>query len=272
LTSSYRGELVTLTEDGEYALFYYRQNFELWNMKTNRKIQTFSTTQGNSFAYSSTISFSPTMDIMTMMNNQGEILIWNVDSGSIIGYFNERRQGMDSLYMDFSPDGQYLIATDAYSQGNVWDIENRKLYKKFPVPGRGIHKFSHNGDRVISTSNIATYIYDFYTGEILHSYQSRNESGYNYGISSFIKQSPGKRYVLISGSKNALLLDLEQDAKIVKTFKNCTRYDSFNGVGAAFIDEGKSVLIICSDGTRRVWDISDLQDNTNLKNWRMYDK
>jgi WD40 repeat protein len=69
------------------------------------------------------LAFSPKEHTVATLDYEGELLLWDVDSGGCEYLETDEAFGEDSDCLAFSPDGTKIAAGNAYGQLRIWDVE-----------------------------------------------------------------------------------------------------------------------------------------------------
>jgi WD40 repeat protein len=105
--NSIEGFAANYSSDGKYMVSANRDSIKIWEVSTRKQIRSFTTKE--KFGTVTTISFSPNGKYVLSATDNGEIIIWDVITGSIIeDWFVDYENTVCSVV--FSPDGRSILS------------------------------------------------------------------------------------------------------------------------------------------------------------------
>ncbi len=119
--------------------------------------------------------FSPDSNVLAACDSQGDIWLWDVDSGKqtlTLKINLARYQGNATNSLEFSPDGMHLTAT-AVEFVSLWDLRtgtetaelNHYAASSSALPDSGSSWFSPDGHSVVLAASHEIRVYDVETGQ-----------------------------------------------------------------------------------------------------------
>ena len=130
--------------DGTQIATAARDNFiRIWDTSTMALIREIQMPAEHVFFERAEVRFSPDGKLLATANRNA-ILIWDAESGALLGKLNEIRE--DFTAVDWSPNG-HLLAAGSGASTTVWDANNFRLTIKFPT-GAGQVKWAADGRRL----------------------------------------------------------------------------------------------------------------------------
>ena len=198
-------------------------------------------------------AFSPDAKSVVFGNNQGTILVFNVDTGEQVG---EPYEGHTKsvLCLSFSSDGQYFASGSMDMTINIWDVDRRKVKISLLKHTRAVTtvNFSPSGNNVISGSLDGTIlIWNAFTGEVLREIECEG------GVSS-VTYSPNELYILAGGWQWIRMWkvdDVKAPPKVFEVDKSILRV-AFSPDGSRFVSLNDRQDVI------RIWDASWGEEET----------
>ena len=140
-------------------------------------------------------AFSPDRRLIVFGNNQGTILVWDIDTGEQDGEPLKGHTGYVSC-LSFSSDGKYLASGSKDTTIMIWDMDRREA-RTGPLRGHTRRvtavDFSRSGNSVVSGSLDGTVlVWNAFNGEMLREIKCEAEV---YSVT----YSPNKLFVLAGG-------------------------------------------------------------------------
>jgi WD40 repeat protein/serine/threonine protein kinase len=179
----------------------------------------------------SDVAFAPDGKTALSSSQQGQILLWDIETASIIGELLGHSAWVPSIQV--SPDGSRALSASMDKTLILWDLESREAILTLEGDeGFRIAKFSPDGQEILAGDDVGNLIlWDANTGEELRRLEGHSARVWDISI------APNGLYAL-SGStdKSAILWNL-QTGDIEKTYP----YES-DVVSLAFVDTEYFVL------------------------------
>lgn len=264
---------IALSPDGKYLLSGSNdKTLKLWEVSTGREIRTLI---GHTQEVMS-VAFSPdgkhavsSDDHSTSMDNENNILLWNIEKGVVVKKIPIRRkEGKEwergyTPSVVFSPDGRHIAAGVSISNENfiiIYDLETGRSVKEFsggPEHFPTYIAFSPDGNYLVSGSgglfadiskDNAVRLWDVKTGK-----EIKRFIGHTKGIMS-VAFSPDGGY-LASGSRDeTVILWNIKSGKKERIFNNHGPYASI-----AFSPDGK-YLVSAAFSDIKLWNVTTGQN------------
>ena len=112
---------VAFSADGKLLASARDGTWEVWDLKTEMLVRRLQQNEEKSIH---SLAFSPTEHTVATLDYDGELLLWDVDSGGCEYLETDEAFGTeDSDCLAFSPDGTKIAAGNAYGQLRIWDVE-----------------------------------------------------------------------------------------------------------------------------------------------------
>lgn len=107
---------------------------QIWNVKTGEQ-EHLLLAQGDGGLVPWAVAFSPIGPEIAVSNDDGSITMWNSETGEAINEFT----GVEVMkpheeairYLEYSPDGKYLIASSSDRTGSIIDVKTRTVLQRF---------------------------------------------------------------------------------------------------------------------------------------------
>jgi WD40 repeat protein len=154
---------VSISPDGEQAIWGGWSTLELWDITTGREIRTFPV-DVVCMIYSAV--FSPDGKLILSGSENPAVKLWDTVTGYEIRTFIGHT---DSVYsVVFSPDGRQALSGSGDKTIKLWDVATGREIMTFSGHASGVYSvvFSPDGKRVLSSSGDGTIrIWDIVTGK-----------------------------------------------------------------------------------------------------------
>ncbi|PAV14667.1 nucleotide-binding-oligomerization-domain like receptor [Pyrrhoderma noxium] len=210
LTATYSPDgryIIVASEDGVIRKWDAHTNCLIWEREIDRKQVDLSRVVS--------AAFSPDAKSIVFGNNQGTIVVFNVDTGEQVG---EPLKGHTEsvLCLSFSSNSHYLASGSMDTTINIWDVDRRKVkistLKKHTKAVTTVN-FSPSGNNVVSGSWDGTIlVWDAFTGEVVREIECEGE------VNS-VTYSPNELYILAGGSEWMSMWDVDDVKAPPKVFQ-----------------------------------------------------
>ena len=184
--------------------------------------------------------------LVTTTNINGQVRIWNVDSGELLTTLEGSINPTSPVV--FSGDGQ-LIATSS-NEGNIqiWDVESNK-YLTYLENNSAINSMAFSPDaNFLATVDLTgnAKLWNINTGASIGNLNAYPNDA------TFVDFSPDGKFIITAGNDNIARL------WNVPTLRLATRFehDNIEIVSINFSPEGKRIVTVSSQGMVRNWDIT----------------
>ncbi|EIN08023.1 tricorn protease domain 2-containing protein, partial [Punctularia strigosozonata HHB-11173 SS5] len=177
--------------------------------------------------------------IASIWSERGTVLIWNAETGEVVGQPFNHRDGLISCSWDFI---------------KIWDIETGQLVKMLPItPELGkiqSFAFSSDGRQIVSVSVVRTlHVWTMETGEP----SGIPLRGHTRLITSLDISYDGKRIVSGSDDKTIRIWDMEPKDT---TPPHSQGYgEGWINEGIFFLPDGKHIVSFTENLAARLWDL-----------------
>jgi WD40 repeat protein/basic membrane lipoprotein Med (substrate-binding protein (PBP1-ABC) superfamily)/DNA-binding SARP family transcriptional activator len=217
--------------------------------------------------FQSALAFSPDGKKLAVVAN--DIKLWNMEEGSLIWSITGQ-PGSGYTGVNFSPDGQFLVAA-GYSQGaQVWEVDTSKLFMTLPGHSAATFSASFNpaGDQILTGSQDGTArIWDFSPDREVAFIHSLQGSGVPKGARRAV-YSPDNRWLAAGeGDDGAIGIWNAGTADRIRTLRNEAL--SAAVVSVAFHPNGKTLVSSDIEGRIALW---DLLSGEMLRQWQASDE
>ncbi len=130
----------------------------LWDVESERVIRQFggtSVTEGHAIRVWN-VAFSPDGHLMVSTDASGQIILWDVETGSEIDRFEGHSGVVYSAV--FSPDGQFIVSASEDKTVRLWDVTTREQIRRFDGHTLDVNSavFSPDGSTILSASEDET--------------------------------------------------------------------------------------------------------------------
>jgi WD40 repeat protein/serine/threonine protein kinase len=143
--------------DGRRALTasIFHRNVTLWDLETGEVLRRYDYTSRTGQPFQ--VIWAPgETSIIVSMGNDGSLQLIDLETGNVLRRFI----GLDSppYSIDISPDGRYLISTDAWGMIILWDFKTGQELRRFPGHTAYVFRvmFSPDGQTAYSSSGDGT--------------------------------------------------------------------------------------------------------------------
>ncbi|MFH1741612.1 MAG: M56 family metallopeptidase [bacterium] len=259
-------ECVAFSPDGTRVATGEYWKATVWDIGTGRVFRNFT-----SEVHLTSVAFSP--DGTQLLIGQGDAysgegsakLYDLADRGRLKKTFREAG-GVHSV--DFSSGGEKLLIGRGDGKVRLLDVETGEELLTVTSHPSAIQSvsFSPEGTRFLTAcieGPADAKLWDALTGELLQTFQLK-ENNVNYNDIICVEFSPdGKR--LLTATDIAVKLWDASTGEELRTLPHVGAVWS-----ATFFPDGTKVLTGCTDGTARIWDISDLADRTGIRDFGRY--
>ncbi|PAV14672.1 nucleotide-binding-oligomerization-domain like receptor [Pyrrhoderma noxium] len=199
-------------------------------------------------------AFSPDAKSVVFGNNQGSIVVFNVETGEQGG---EPLKGHTESVrcLSFSSDGQYFASGSMDTTIIIWGMDRREakisLFKKHTQAVTTVN-FSPSGNNVVSGSGGRTIlVWDAFTGEVLREIECEGE------VNS-VTYSPNELYILAGGWQWMSMWKVDDVKALPRVFEV---YESIFRV--AFSPDSSRFVSLNEDQNRiQIWDASWGEEET----------
>jgi WD40 repeat protein len=176
-----------------------------------------------------------------------EIVIWNIDTGTITRRFTGTVPSFRALAV--SPDGRLLLVGSSLGILTVWNLESGEIIHQ--IQGHSLHMYglavTSDSRMAVSVSNDTTaVVWDLERGEQVLRFQQHATSVQTVAL------HPRRDWVLTGDDKGTLLLWELRSGKVLRRFAGHT-----GGVwDIAFIENGDFALTTGGDGNLIMWKVA----------------
>jgi WD40 repeat protein len=186
-------------------------------------------------------AFDPTAPRLAGAAENGEVIIWDLNSGEKELDFKASDTWIS--FLAFSPDGRKL-ATASRDGAEIWDASDGKSIQAFPGAEALSVCFSPDNRRLLATdTNNRAVIWDLERGEII---VSVSHDDYIWGCTF----SPnGKRFATASSDNIARIWDATSGAELFKLTGHTSTV-----VSVYFSPDGSQLATTGRDGVTKLWD------------------
>jgi WD40 repeat protein len=172
---------------------------KLWDMQTRAMLRSFSNYREPIIA----VAFSPDGRLLASASNVINVMLWDVQTGSIVRRIDSAPYTLRSHAVDltlaeaFSPDARLLASSGFYSRGvKLWDTQTVSVIRT--VDGNGWANavaFSPDGRLLASSADMTARLWDVQTGSELQTL-----TGHTAGVHAVAFSSDGRS--LATGSED----------------------------------------------------------------------
>jgi WD40 repeat protein len=245
------------TRDDETRVFYSPAKDEIYTIGASGAIYIINSGTGNfedqlngQTDYAGILDYHTDLGLLAMVSTTGEVRVWEmfdrVALATIAG------SGVQVLSIDFSDDGERLVA--AYEDGivQVWDWRNRTPLATLTTEGLTLVtqvRFAPDGETVVGMTESVGIIWDAESGE------QRHVLPINPGGSLYLfKFAPQGEYLITGGvSTDATIWDIETG-----TLASALPQIGGNNLDAAFSPEGDLLLTTLYGTGVTLWNLSNI--------------
>ncbi|KAM3469603.1 hypothetical protein MY5147_006932 [Beauveria neobassiana] len=191
---------VSFSPDGRHLASRSCGAAQIWSVQQDwQKVHDFpdspTSDEGGFGGESEAIHFSPDSRLVATGGGGGDILIWDLESGSRKHRISGHDGGVRALA--FSNDGKVLASSGGDKTVCLWDVESADLIKKFAVEGAVFDvNWSPDDSLLAASSGHDIIIWDAGTKSVLSRFETRSQ-GRSSLIASLVFSPNGK--MLISG-------------------------------------------------------------------------
>ncbi len=244
---------------------YERPHLRVWSAQTGELLQAFPSFSG----MVKKLSFSPDVHkivIIHFSENREMAEIWDVESGELIQQLTVDDIPLTDI--SFSPDGKKVLAGDYDGNLKLWDAETGELLKMWI--GHDPNKvttvgFSPDGTKMASGGeDDMVKVWDMKTGQLL-------QTLYQVTIYS-LAFSPDGNYLLggsysssSSDSGDIFIWDVNSGEQLVRF-----RGNHILSRSVAFSPDGGLIVTSGSDGSAKIWDVSEFIKDSFVQRWSLY--
>jgi WD40 repeat protein len=205
-------------------------------------------------------AFSNDGKVLATADLDGSVILWNTTTGGRQGSVDVARAF--SNYVEFSPDGRYLLMEDPSRRHLIWDIESRRL---IPVPERNAVPGRKSPGVAFAPS-----------GELLVLVEGNSLVGWNPSSGQsrpIVRSQP--RYMdhfVVSADGRSLVADepIAPQMNLWSIETGERKKDLSGHVGGdtqprAFSPDGKSLASSGADRTVKIWDVATSEELLTLE-------
>jgi WD40 repeat protein len=148
---------VAFSPGGLLASASWDRNVQTWDLSTGKPVRTFRGHKDNSIC----VAFSPDSTQLASGDGNGEVLIWEVETGRTLDCIPAHTKGVSVFGMAYSPDGRWLVSSCDDGSVKVWDAATHHLVRQLRAenldPVRGV-AFSADGRKLCAACGDGTVL------------------------------------------------------------------------------------------------------------------
>ena len=290
---------LSFSPDGKYVLSGSEdKTLKLWNVKTGKKVRTFSGMLSGHKEEVKCADFSPDGKFIVSGSYDETVKVWKTDSGDNIGTYNVHSHGVTSIAS--SPDGvhifscclnksiiewdvrtgkvvkvfkgytteqncsvvhengSYILTGNEANSLKLWDISNIKELRTFSGHENRVFCVDYSSDGKYAASG--SYDQNLILWDINSGKEIRRFKSYDTPINS-LKFSPDSKYLMAGYSKGFIKLWNVGTGEEVSTFNGHTQ----NVSSIDFSKDGKRAVSGSRDNTVKLWNVSEGKEIFTLK-------
>ena len=258
-------ECMSITPDGQRALFGKWGTLDFWDLESGKCLQTLKEHNGRV----SSVSITPDGRLAVSGSNHGTVCVWDIERGQCLSVIeehkhftkvlmiSERRLNDPVWYMEITstnitPNGFRVVSAGLDDTIRVWDISSGQCI--YMIEGHEDNITSINttpdGRRAVSGSWDKTLrVWDLESEKCLHTLK-----GHEYCITSVCLTPDGRRAVSGSLDQTLRVWDIENGRCLRILEGHCGSITS-----VSLSPDGRLAVSGSEDGTLRVWDLRNRQ-------------
>lgn len=234
---------VAFSPNGESILTgSYDKTARLWNVKSQKIINTFSAHQDAVWA----VTFSPNGQSILTGSDDKTARLWDVKSGKLIHTFRIHLEAVRAVA--FSPDGQFILTGSTDQTARLWNLQSKKLIHTFRGHQDAVWAvaFSPDGQSILTGSWDQTVrLWSVKTKKLIHSFR-----GHQGAVRAIDFSSDGQFILTGSDDNTARLWDVKS-GKLIYIFNG--HEDAVTAV--SFSPDDQYMISGSLDNTSRLWNI-----------------
>ena len=226
---------------------------KIWNANTGEEVTTFSSHNATVHTCifqgcaSRTSAWSPNGERVVTADEDGEIFIWDPESGEELLHLSGHEAWVNSV--TWSPQGDRIASASDDGTARIWDATTGNQLASLDGHGGILGAlWSPSGDRVLLNFNLEDLliVWDPVSGEELVNFDKHSQIPWHAAWSA-----DGSRIVSGSGGGSAIVWD-SSTGVVISQFRG-------HSADVIFVDwspEGDRVLTASQDGTVKVWSVA----------------
>jgi len=196
--------------------------------------------------------FSPDVEYIATVGNNGTAKLWHVESGELINTITAGEKvgsgyrGISDL--TFSPDGKCIITIDSGGTAKLWHVESGELIKTYLVAPTSSITYSPNGKNIITSDpkDGTAKLWDSESGEVVNTFIGHDKYMCHANF------SPDSKYIITRDAALKAKLWDSESGKLIKTLTTHGEY-TFE---AKFSPDSKSIVTVGDKNQiAKIWDV-----------------
>lgn len=196
------------------------------------------------------VTFSPTGKILASASEDGSIQLWNTQTNTAIGTFNQHSKGVNSIA--FSPDARFILSGSDDAIVRLWETETGKLIRSFTghTAFTNTIAYAPNGRWIASGSLDSTVrLWDVKTGKTIHVFKGHSDNVYALAF------SPNGQFLATASWDGTTRLWNVQTKELIHQFKGSSGSMTKFMTTVAFSPDSQTIAVGSFDAFVRLWNV-----------------
>jgi WD40 repeat protein len=216
----------------------YETPTRLWDLATGRSIGTIDLPDGDNFIYNIAFAFNPQGNLLAIGNGSGMLLLWDVDSGTLIRQLSAHQMPLWTL--DFHPAGHTIASGGHDGIVKLWDTATGECIQVMEIFNGKVMSvnFSQDGNLLAISCESIVQIWDLATQTCIQTLTGHTKLIYSLTF------DPARQQILVSAGDDGTIREWNvTTGECLQVLRPDRIYEGMNIAGAIGFSEGQRATL-----------------------------